>query len=593
MFSIFLLLFLVVFVEGAATTSFSSLTPLQKRFYWVCSSQNCVGQSSGKVFSASQSCSSYCLKSASEITSSSCSDPDLKNLLTKSQVTESAGPFTKKWEDQCYTFSSGKTYLLEYMCFGDHYGYWQVDCSTLGKSFVCNGGRCIPSVLNVKDFGARGDGVSDDGGSIQKAINTAESNGLGKIYIPSGTYFIDRTIVLGNNTEVYGDGEKTVLMRGNSVSNVPWFGGVGSCEKNIGFNGRVLFWNSRYNCGNENISFHDFVIDGSLVTTVPSSVSIALSAVEDVDIFRLTLRNVPQDGIFVRNGGVNTFIHDTIIDGHNLLWNNGAGINIEMHSDGNLPVTSFSPVRIERNTIIVRGPSFCKENGKKICAFDSDCETSCGDISNTMGIVATWVGGQFAPVVKISNNVFKVTNSHTAIVCNGCRDSIIEGNMIESLSSPSQRSGLFTGIVSEHPRGGYGRNISVLGNVIVGSGSPQDGRGILLSSNNVNSDLAIISNNKISNKNVLFALGAIGLRGYHDFIIKENKLTDIVNGPGIEIGNCNPGWLATRNGVVDNNEVMLSQGNPALAPITWRNVDAISSSSNMVSEGSKEYVEIC
>ncbi len=584
----------VVFAQGTTTiTQVSSLTRLQQQFYWTCISQNCVAPSSWKASSPGQSCPSFCLESVSQIINSSCSDPDLLNLSIKSEVMVSAGQFSKRWQDQCYTFPTGRTYLLEYMCINDHYGYQQIDCSTVGKNFVCNDGRCLPSILNVKDFGARGDGVTDDGRVIQLAIDTATSNGFGKIYIPQGTYFIDRTIVLGNNSEVYGDAENTILKRGNTPSNVPWYGGTGYCSRNIGFNGRVLFWNSRYNCGNYNISLHDFAIDGSLVTTVPASVSIALSAVENVEISRLTLRNLPQDGIFVRNGGVNTVIRDNIIDGHNLLWNNGGGINIEMHGDGNIPVTSSTPVRIERNTIIVRGPSFCKENGLKTCSFDSDCKTSCGDVSNTIGIVATWVDGSFAPVMKISNNTLKVTNSHTAIVCNGCRDSLIEGNTIESLSSGTQRSGLFTGIASELPRGGYGRNITIVGNSIAGSGNPRDGRGILLSSNSLDSETAILSDNTISNKNVLFSQGVIGLRGYHHFVIERNNLTNIINGPGIEIGNCNPGWLATRDGVVENNVVMLSRENLALAPITGRNVDALSSVSNVVVEGSKEYVRIC
>ncbi len=601
---IFLIVFIVdlslllplISADGTETvTQISSLTPLQKQFYGVCHSQNCAASSSSswKTSSPGRSCSSFCLDSASKISGSSCSDPDFLNVSTKTEVTVSAGPFTKKWEDRCYTFPSGKTYLLEYMCVNDNYGYRQIDCATVGKHFVCNGGRCLPSILNVKQFGARGDGIADDGRAIQTAIDTASSNGFGKIYIPAGTFFIDQTILLRNNTELYGDGEKTILMRGNTKSNVPWYGGVGFCEKNIGFAGRVLFWNSHYNCGNQNISLHDFVIDGSLVTSVPESVSIALSAVENVDISHLIIRNVAQDGIFIRNGGVNTVIHDNIIDGHNLLWNNGGGINIEMHGEGNIPVTSSAPVRIERNTIVVRGPSFCKENGLRMCSFDSDCDTSCGDVSNIKGISATWVGGQFAPVMEISDNIIKVTNSHTAIVCNGCRDSIINSNRIESLSSATQRSGLFSGITSEHPRGGYGRNITVSGNTIIGSGSPGDGRAILLSSNSVDSDLATINENTISNKNILSVLGAISLRGYHDFVIDGNKITEITNGPGIEIGSCSAGWLTTKSGVVSNNEVRLSSGNPALAAITGRNVDSVSLVSNLVSDGGREYVRIC
>lgn len=78
----------------------------------------------------------------------------------------------------------------------------------------------IDGPINVKQFGAKGDGVHDDTDSIQRAINhvtdtTFEklySNGKfiytkggGTVYIPSGIYRITETIVIGQYCRIIGD----------------------------------------------------------------------------------------------------------------------------------------------------------------------------------------------------------------------------------------------------------------------------------------------------------------------------------------------------------------------------------------------------
>jgi polygalacturonase len=42
------------------------------------------------------------------------------------------------------------------------------------------------ATLNVKDFGAVGDGVADDTSAIQAAINAMTAGGV--LYLPEGTY---------------------------------------------------------------------------------------------------------------------------------------------------------------------------------------------------------------------------------------------------------------------------------------------------------------------------------------------------------------------------------------------------------------------
>ncbi len=428
---------------------------------------------------------------------------------------------------------------------------------------------CPVNKVSVLDFGATRDGITNDGPAFQKALDEIAKLGGGSVFIPAGMYFIDRTLVIPDNTEIYGEGEKTILKRGNTFSNRPLYQGSSNCEQNVGFSGRELFSNSKYNCGNSNIFLHHFSVDGSLVKTIPGAVTLSFSAVKNLRIEHLIVRNAPQDGIFVRNGGINTVIKDNFIDGHNLLWYNGGGIIIEMRSGGNLPTSSNSPVRIERNTIVVSGPDYCV--GTELCR------------SNIVGIVLTWIDGDAAPVAMIKDNNLKITNAHTGIVCHGCRDSFIENNVIGPLVSNTQRSELFTGISSEQPTGGYGRDLTISKNLITGSGKQGDGRAILLSSNDPGSEGVIINGNIIARKNVGYSLGAIGLRGYHDFTIEGNKLSDIGGGPGIEIGNCDAALLVTQQGVIQWNNVNLITSNPALSPITLRRTKDISLEKNVVS----------
>ena len=46
--------------------------------------------------------------------------------------------------------------------------------------------------VSVKDFGAVGDGVTDDMLAIQKAINYCYDNGISELYMPAGEYFIEK-----------------------------------------------------------------------------------------------------------------------------------------------------------------------------------------------------------------------------------------------------------------------------------------------------------------------------------------------------------------------------------------------------------------
>ena len=60
------------------------------------------------------------------------------------------------------------------------------------------------SAVNVRDFGAVGDGVTDDTAAIQAAIDYANSVGGGAVYVPSGVYSCAKLLVKAK-VRIYGD----------------------------------------------------------------------------------------------------------------------------------------------------------------------------------------------------------------------------------------------------------------------------------------------------------------------------------------------------------------------------------------------------
>lgn len=59
---------------------------------------------------------------------------------------------------------------------------------------------------NVKDYGALGDGVTDDSKAINAVIELANTAGGGTVFFPAGVYKCDNVVLLKSNVNVLGDG---------------------------------------------------------------------------------------------------------------------------------------------------------------------------------------------------------------------------------------------------------------------------------------------------------------------------------------------------------------------------------------------------
>lgn|GEM_PF-6444456 len=443
-------------------------------------------------------------------------------------------------------FTPGVTNLWQDFCSGD--SAYQFSCRTSDMlayrhpscEHGCDKGKCLPPLYSVADFGAKGDGVSDDGPAFQAALDAAD--GGGRVYIPTGSYLIRQTLLLGDHTEVYGDGPSSVLRRTkdktlvnvlhNYISRGPE---AGSCSQPTGYHGRILFMNRKYSCGTVGITLHDFQIDGGLVTDTPDAVTIALSGTKDTHIHHLTLTDLPQDGIFMRNGGQNTLIENNVFDGYNMRWFNGGGVNVEMWSNANYPTTADSPVIVRNNLFIGRGPAVCSNSKLMTCIRDSDCGSNGKCITEAIavhaGIPNATIPGS-VPYMVVENNEIRLSNRNYAVVCKHCKNSRITGNHISALPavaphSDDAASGRYSGI---HVLGGD--HVLVQNNTLLSNQLKNDERGILVDSGTH----VFVMNNYLEDRITRYALDTVAVRTTTSFRLYKNQVVNCGGGNGISIG---------------------------------------------------------
>lgn len=68
-------------------------------------------------------------------------------------------------------------------------------------------------MVNVKVYGAKGDGITDDASAIQNALDAVNKMGGGKVFFPAGAYLITRPIIQYTNITIEGQGIDVTILK--------------------------------------------------------------------------------------------------------------------------------------------------------------------------------------------------------------------------------------------------------------------------------------------------------------------------------------------------------------------------------------------
>ncbi|KIY65201.1 glycoside hydrolase family 55 protein [Cylindrobasidium torrendii FP15055 ss-10] len=165
---------------------------------------------------------------------------------------------------------------------------------------------------NVKDFGAKGDGTTDDSDAINQAISSGNRCGGGDwrsstivpavVYFPRGTYLVKKAIIAYYYTQLIGDAKnRPVLLADESFNDMA----VIDADPYIP-NGGGKQWYTNQN--NFFRSVRNFVID---VRRVPASKSqgtgihwqvAQATSLMNIDIYMSTASDTAHQGIWMENG---------------------------------------------------------------------------------------------------------------------------------------------------------------------------------------------------------------------------------------------------------------------------------------------------
>lgn len=137
-------------------------------------------------------------------------------------------------------------------------------------------------ILNAKNYGATGDGTTDDTTALN---NFAAACASGKGFMPPGTYLITGSFKPPSNCEIFGAGDSTILKLGANT------------DSSYGANNGVVNLYAK-----SNVVLSDFKIDGQRATyTNVTNIGIWIDwrtvAGSNIHIKRITIRDVAGGGI--------------------------------------------------------------------------------------------------------------------------------------------------------------------------------------------------------------------------------------------------------------------------------------------------------
>ena len=96
---------------------------------------------------------------------------------------------------------------------------------TAGMSRSAQAATSSSNYVNVMDYGATGNGTTDDSGAFNSAVSALKAGGGGTMFVPAGKYLLNSTVVVAqSNTRIQGVGAESWIVNGQAASAAIQFG---------------------------------------------------------------------------------------------------------------------------------------------------------------------------------------------------------------------------------------------------------------------------------------------------------------------------------------------------------------------------------
>lgn len=171
------------------------------------------------------------------------------------------------------------------------------------------GGGSSSFYINIKAYGAVGDGVHNDTAAIQNAINAAAGRG---VFIPEGTYLVD-VLNLPSNTFLIGYGATSILKTPNNAPDQTF-----------------IVRNADFVNGNTNIRLFNFTLDGNQLnqTLTFNNCCTQFKKVTNLRIENMTVKGGISEGIYIFDSPGAVVANNDIL-GNGRWQDDGSGIHLE------------------------------------------------------------------------------------------------------------------------------------------------------------------------------------------------------------------------------------------------------------------------
>lgn len=298
---------------------------------------------------------------------------------------------------------------------------------------------------NVKDFGATGNGVTNDTKAIQAALDAAHAAGGGTVYIPEGIYIITGTgkayegaLRIYSNTELYGDGmgDTELKLQDGWSSKITGLIRTPVNEETHDVIIRDLTLN-----GNRENTTAD--VDGIMTGVLPGSPkqdnNILIERVEIHDVSRIafnpheqTTNLIIRDSVAHHNswdGFVGDYVSNAVYENNVAYANDRNGINIVTHSHDVVVQNNISYDNGQYGIVVQRGTGSETIPGyEDLLNYNVVVENNTV-YGNDRGIVLK----QVEEIQIIDNNIYG--NDRDGIYVEGAFNSVIDGNTVDAATN--------------------------------------------------------------------------------------------------------------------------------------------------------------